>query len=426
MRFRLWLLIGICFMGTPSLLVWAQEADEFPHGDLALDCGECHDPEQWMPVETPPTFRHETTGFPLRASHAKVSCRRCHRTLVFNHVGAACADCHRDPHRGELGFRCESCHEPGSWSNQREMFDAHNRTLFPLFSVHARLDCDACHLGQRPWEYKTTPATCGECHRETYDRTTEPAHAPAGFSRRCQDCHRATASSWREGVFSHPASFPLTGGHAGVSCARCHSSGIYQGLSTDCFSCHQPDYAAAANPPHNGFPTRCDGCHNINAWRPANFEHGQTDFPLTGAHRGVDCARCHEGGRYAGTPTDCFACHQDDYERTTNPGHRASGFPTRCEACHNPSGWRPATFDHRRYFPINSGNHRGAWSSCQDCHVNPSNYRVFECIFCHAHRRSEMAEEHDDEAGYQYSSPACYRCHPGGVADDARGGFRRF
>jgi hypothetical protein len=399
-----------------------EESQDMPHGDLSLDCGECHSPERWIPVESPPTFRHDSTGFELLASHTQVSCRGCHRSLVFHRVGTACADCHDDAHRGELGFRCESCHTPATWTNQREMFDVHSQTRFPLLAVHARLDCAACHANQEPWQYATTPAECGNCHLETYLLTTDPSHVEAGFSRRCEDCHLVTASTWRGARFSHPQSFPLVGGHARLACARCHTGGGYAGLSRACVSCHQQDYAATTNPAHApaGFPTQCEGCHTVQAWRPATFDHNLTRFPLDGAHAQVDCSRCHEGGRYTGTPTDCYSCHRADYDGTSNPNHRASGFPTQCRNCHNTGAWRPASFDHDgRYFPIYSGRHRGAWSSCADCHVNPASYQTFECIFCHAHsNRAALDREHDEVGGYVYQSAACYRCHREGRADD--------
>jgi hypothetical protein len=231
-----------------------------------------------------------------------------------------------------------------------------------------------------------------------------------------------TASTWRGARFSHPQSFPLVGGHARLACARCHTGGGYAGLSRACVSCHQQDYAATTNPAHApaGFPTQCEGCHTVQAWRPATFDHNLTRFPLDGAHAQVDCSRCHEGGRYTGTPTDCYSCHRADYDGTSNPNHRASGFPTQCRNCHNTGAWRPASFDHDgRYFPIYSGRHRGAWSSCADCHVNPASYQTFECIFCHAHsNRAALDREHDEVGGYVYQSAACYRCHREGRADD--------
>ena len=324
---------------VPALVLHGQSASDPPHGDLQLDCAECHNPEKWVPVDKPPTFRHDTTGFVLQSAHAQVSCRGCHRTLVFNRVGTDCADCHRDAHRGEMGFQCDACHTPTTWTNQREMFQAHSRTRFPLFASHARLDCTACHRSQKPYEYKNTPAECGNCHLETYLKTTNPNHVQSGFPRRCEDCHNVTSPTWQGAVFSHPASFPLAGGHAGLACARCHTGGSYAGTSPACVSCHQSDYARTTNPNHAAgrFPTTCESCHTINAWRPAKFDHSQTGFPLTGAHATVDCARCHVGGRYQGTPTDCYSCHRADYAATTNPNHQSAGFPVDCQSCHSTS-----------------------------------------------------------------------------------------
>jgi len=409
----------VAVLATP--LAWpflapAQEVGGNPHGDEALDCARCHTAEGWTPVESPPGFDHQETGFPLEEAHAQVGCRDCHRSLVFARVGTACADCHRDAHRGELGFRCDACHTPRTWSAQREMFERHSRTRFPLFAVHANVDCESCHRGQQPGEYATTPTECGECHLQSYQNASNPDHVRLGFSRQCEECHPPLSRTWRGAAFAH-TTFPLTGGHAGVDCEACHTGATYEGTPRDCAACHLDRYEAATNPDHSRFPTRCEDCHTTSAWRPASFtDHSLTGFPLTGAHQFVDCALCHEGGRYTGTPTDCVACHRDDYDRTSNPNHRSAGFPTACQTCHSTSGWTPARFDHDRFFPIDSGRHRGI--DCSECHVNPGNYRVFECINCHEHSRARMDDEHDDVSGYRYDSPSCYRCHPRGVAED--------
>ena len=104
---------------------------------------------------------------------------------------------------------------PASWTNQTQMLQAHNRTRLPLFATHARLDCTSCHRNQRPYQYKNTPAECGNCHVSTYLATTNPSHVTAGFSRKCEDCHSVTAAAWSTSVFSHSATFPLSGAHAG-------------------------------------------------------------------------------------------------------------------------------------------------------------------------------------------------------------------
>jgi hypothetical protein len=223
--------------------------------------------------------------------------------------------------------------------------------------------------------------------------------------------------------------FPLLGAHARVDCSACHrrsageaAAGVradYASTPTDCAACHLSDFQTAPDPNHvqAGFSRRCTDCHGVSAQRwsdVSSFPHTAT-FPLTGAHATISCRACHTT-QFAGTPRDCIACHRVDYDRARNPDHRSAGFPVSCQECHTTRGWTPATFDHdARFFPINSGRHQGTWSSCNTCHTVPGNFRAFECIVCHDHRRSEMDDKHDDVRGYAYQSPACYACHPRGI-----------
>jgi hypothetical protein len=416
--------VGSILGFVPAIQLRAQGRNDSPHGDLALDCGECHGSDGWVPLDEPLRFDHASTGFALNGTHAHASCRSCHESLVFSHVGTACGDCHVDPHRGELGLACETCHRPTTWTNQREMFQVHSRTRFPLMSIHARLDCTACHRDQRPFQYATTAAECGGCHLETYLQTTNPHHLPAGFSRRCEECHGVTSSSWEGARFSHPARFPLVGGHAGVPCAGCHGSGQYQGLPSACVSCHQEDYNRTTNPNHvaSSFPLSCADCHTIDGWRPATFDHDLSRFPLTGAHVQPDCAACHVGGQFTGTPTDCHACHQDDYDRTTNPNHRALAFPTECQGCHETDAWQPARFDHNRTrFPLN-GAHRGV--PCTRCHAGGRYSRTpTDCYACHQDDYNRTANPNHRSAGFPTQCRACHTVRAWRPADfdhDAR------
>ena len=41
----------------------------------------------------------------------------------------------------------------------------------------------------------------------------------------------------------------------------------------------------------------------------SSFDHVTTGWPLEGSHRSVDCASCHVGGIFQGTPRQCVACH---------------------------------------------------------------------------------------------------------------------
>ena len=45
------------------------------------------------------------------------------------------------------------------------------------------------------------------------------------------------------------------------------------------------------------------------------------------------------------------------------PAH--AGITANCSACHTQAGWKPATFDHARFFPL-TGPHK---ASCATCHV---------------------------------------------------------
>ncbi len=413
-----------------------------PHGELRIDCGDCHTSERWTPLARPTKFRHESTGFALQGVHRNASCRGCHRSLVFNRVGMACADCHVEVHRGELGPRCESCHTATTWSDQQRLSRAHYGTRFPLFGTHARLDCAACHRNQPPQEYVNTPAECGNCHLDTFARTASPNHVASGFSRRCEDCHAVTAVRWQDARFSHPESFPLAAGHGGLACKRCHTGRGYLGQNPACIACHQTQFAAAGEPSHAGFPTTCQECHLVAGWRPAKFEHTATGFPLTGAHTRATCTGCHAGGRYAGTPGDCNTCHDPDYARTTSPNHRAAGIPTDCQRCHSTTAWRPANFDHDRTpFPLTGahtrldctrchkgGGYGGVPTDCNSCHnadyarsTNPNHQASSfptQCQSCHNTSAWRPATFNHGSTRFPltgaHTRVDCARCHVGG------------
>ena len=208
----------------------------------------------------------------------------------------------------------------------------------------------------------------------------------------------------------------MTGAHASLQCISCHANG-YAGTPTDCYSCHEQDYNNSTNPDHvqAGFPTTCEDCHTTDAWSPSTWSHDVTGFPLTGAHASLPCISCHANG-YAGTPTDCYSCHEQDYNNA--PFHNQQGYPTNCELCHNTTSWA-TNWDHDQlYFPIYSGEHKGEWTVCADCHIG-GDFTTFECIYCHAHSQQKMDQVHQGVPGYVYESWACYQCHP-----DGGGGIR--
>jgi hypothetical protein len=285
-------------------------------------------------------------------------------------------------------------------------------------AAHDAQPCNACHSSN---VFQGLPSECVDCHLPDYQQTTDPNHVAAGFPTDCELCHSATSPTWGGATFDH-SNFQLVGAHTTLDCAQCHSSGVYQGLPSDCVDCHLTNYQQTTDPNHvaAGFPTDCELCHSATSptWGGASFDH--SNFQLVGAHTTLDCADCHSSGVYQGLPSECVDCHLTNYQQTNDPDHIAAGFPTDCLLCHRASDltWEQGTFDHLS-FPINSGDHRNF--ECSECHPSSGNFAVFTCTTS-CHPRSEMDDEHDEVQGYVYNSAACYSCHPDGEADFGRPG----
>ncbi len=248
-----------------------------------------------------------------------------------------------------------------------------------------------------------------------------------------------------------------------VACESCHVNRQFRGTPMDCFSCHQQDDA------HNGqLGTDCATCHNPSDWNDVNFDHNLTNFPLTGAHAVMSCESCHANGQFRGTPTDCFACHQQDDAHNGQFGtncaachntsdwrdasfdHNLTNFPltgahtavacqschvngqfqglnmacaachaepafhaglfgTECAACHTTTAWRPAEFNGQHTFPLN----HGGGATCATCH--PSSFTTYTCYGCHEHNEVEIAERHLDKDIPNFQN--CMECHPNGEKD---------
>ncbi len=383
---------------------------------FATACQTCHSTNQgWQPT----TFNH--SYYPLTLGHSTPACIECHVGENYTTTPTDCYGCHQpdynsaaDPNHVTAAFPlvCQTCHS----TNPGWRPTVYNHTSFPLTLGHSIPQCADCHVGGN---YTTTPTDCYSCHQTDFTATSNPSHIAAGFSQVCQTCH-TTNPGWTPTTFDH-SSFSLTLGHSTPQCIDCHTGENYTTTPTDCYSCHQADYVATTNPGHvaAGFPHECQICHTTDpGWKPATFDH--TGFPLTLGHSTPGCTDCHTGGNYTSTPTDCYACHQNDYNNSVNPGHVALAFSTTCTQFHttNP-GWQPVIFlqHDALFFPVYSGRHQGEWNSCTDCHTNSSDYKIFSCLTCHEHNKTDMDNAHSGRPGYSYTSSACYQCHPNGRSD---------
>jgi len=378
-----------------------------PHGaGLKIDCSVCHNSSNWKVDFKTSKFDHSLTQFPLIGQHNTVDCRSCHSNLVFNNAQNECISCHTDIHQETLGLDCSKCHMPNSWIVE-DINGLHQMERFPLLGQHLSADCAQCHARFTDLYFEPLNVDCFSCHESNYMSTAFPNHTEAGFSPDCQVCHSINALDWAGASIIHDF-FPLVGGHSIQDCFTCHEQGgNFSGLSQECYSCHQQDYESIQDPNHlsANFPTDCTLCHTIYGWSPANFDHNQTAFPLTGKHVDVNCSDCHTNG-FTGTPTDCYSCHQQDYESANDPNHVAGNFPTDCSQCHNTSGWGDAAFDHNlTSFPL-TGAHISL--DCISCHASGYSGTPTDCYSCHQQDYESATDPNHVVQGFDTD---CSQCH---------------
>jgi hypothetical protein len=307
-----------------------------------------------------------------------------------------------NPH-GALKNACEDCHTRTSWKPIRSVpeFD-HNRTSYPLRGMHAKVGCTQCHSDL---VFANASTRCADCHADLHR---------GQFGNKCESCH--TVNGWElhtAQLKQHENRFPLLGAHAALECVDCHKSeavGQFAGLSTTCLSCHTTDFQNAVNPDHKAlnFPTTCETCHSADTWFDAKFDHLKfTGFALTGAHATLECTACHIGGKFQGTPADCYSCHVKDYNGTTSPNHAQGGFSHQCQACHTTAAWIPATFDHNQTsFPL-TGAHTSV--ACATCHTdNFAGTLPTNCYGCHVKDFNGTTSPNHVQSGIPQQ---CQLCH---------------
>lgn len=257
--------------------------------------------------------------------------------------------------------------------------------------------------------FLTTAAESTGADAATDFRTPSEPHGVLSVA--CGECH--TAEGWRVLVqplaFDHAETgFALEKGHRVQDCTTCHESLVFSHVPTACADCHLDA--------HRGeFGDRCEDCHAPSGWndrrRVANV-HDATLFPLSGAHRGVDCESCHREAppfEYSNTPTDCVACHLADYEATREPDHAEAGFPTDCESCHRTQSWENtrfgANFNHDAFFPL-TGAH--APLDCSLCHADGFAGTPTDCFSCHQSDYDSTRDPDHRAAGFPMMCESCH------------------
>jgi hypothetical protein len=305
----------------------------------------------------------------LSRAHASLeginSCLQCH-TAGRGVSAEKCLTCHKPiaeriarkkgVHRA-VTTDCVKCHvEHAGVDAELRPFDTQRfnhtaETGFALDGLHASLatTCASCHKSR---SFLTTSPSCSSCHTDAHKGSLGP---------RCETCH-TTSIRFAESrtKFDHTrTAFPLTGAHASITCAACHTKGgaaTYKVGSTTCASCH-------SDPHRQQFGATCATCHVTQSWKTTKVDHSRTAFPLRGQHSSVQCASCHAKPAMQVKPKTetCAACHMDP--------HRGV-FKQDCKSCHDESSFKkagPSGFDHSSTrFPL-VDKHAGL--ACAACHM---------------------------------------------------------
>ncbi len=385
------------------------------HGEFKKSCESCHVTGGWKTLRVGFDFDHSKTKYPLLGKHAQVACSACHIKDDFKKpiTFASCKDCHTpDPHKGQFEGRpqqgqCAECHTVEGWKPSLFGVKEHDSTQYPLKGKHIHVQCSLCHIpAGKDTVYKVKFAACADCHKDAHGNQ----FAAAPYNNRCEDCH--TVLDWHRTSYfiaKHNSSrFPLQGAHAAVPCSDCHKAGL--GGHTDkilpfhfedrsCTACHIDPHKGAFDSQMvrkraDGTVLGCEACHSVKSWTDiAGFDHSKTKYPLLGAHRTVACADCHKptanaASRFAGTPQQCEACHNDAH----GGQFLAKDNQTHCAECHNTQRWAPSTFDHdtRTHLPLTGG------------HAN------VPCAKCHTQRRMVGNK---DIVVYKNAPDKCADCH---------------
>jgi hypothetical protein len=376
---------------------------------------------------------------PHQSLNGSTNCASCHK--FGGQAALKCLECHTEiagrlkAHRGlhatyniptGSSQECARCHSEHNGEDfplikwDTKTFN-HNETGYVLEGKHAGLECNKCHNASRISAQERTTIKDKDLNRSFLGLSTAcvPCHEDFHKGRlgpNCQSCHNFV--DWKTlniGQFDHSKTrYPLTGLHAQVQCAKCHTNGPdgkpqYAGIPFSlCSDCHK-------DPHHGSFPQACSSCHTTSGWKKISlqgvnekFDHSKTKYPLEGKHATVECGKCHANGDFKKPmPFEkCTDCHKDAHKGQF--AKRADG--GQCSSCHNVQGWKPSLFTVKEHastkYPLQGGHAR---LECAQCHIPKGEdtlYRVkFDlCTDCHKDRHSRQF------AAAPYFN-ACDRCH---------------
>jgi hypothetical protein len=380
---------------------------------------------------------------PLARAHESLNgatnCASCHK--FGGQAALKCLECHTEIATrlaGHRGLHASYNLPPGSSQQCARCHSDHNGVDFPLIKwdiktfnhkdasyvlegKHAGLGCNKCHNPSRisPQErasikikdpartYLGVSTACVTCHEDKHK---------GRLGQNCLSCHNFV--DWKQinvAQFDHSKTrYPLTGLHAQVQCAKCHTNGPdgkpqYVGIPfSQCSDCHKD--------PHKGsFPQPCQSCHTTGGWKKISlqsvnekFDHSKTKFPLEGKHITVACSQCHANGDFKKPLAfaKCMDCHKDPHHGQFAKRPDAG----ECGSCHTVKDWKPSSFTVKEHastaYPLKGGHAR---LECAQCHIPKGKDTLYKVKF------DRCTDCHADRHGGQFAAApyfnACDRCH---------------
>ncbi|MBP6312304.1 MAG: hypothetical protein WAR83_10745 [Flavobacteriales bacterium] len=219
----------------------------------------------------------------------------------------------------------------------------------------------------------------------------------------------------------------LTTAHADLegmsNCTQCHDLGN-KVTNNKCLECHKDikslitkkkGYHASSDVKNKD----CFTCHSEHHGRKFEmvrfdekaFDHALTGYELEGAHKPIDCRKCHAPENiknseirkrkltFLGMDQACLSCH-DDFHQATMSGE--------CVKCHNMDAFRPASrFDHDETDFKLTGKHVPV--DCAKCHETITRQgKEFQKFADVPH--ADCKSCHDDPHASHFVN-ACAQCH---------------
>lgn len=268
-------------------------------GKFGTNCKKCHSDESFKNIITS-KFNHSLTNFPLTGRHINIECSDCHKNgMGVKLKYGRCSDCHMDYHKGVFNTAenipdCSKCHTVNGFLPSLFSVEDHNKLQFVLSGSHIALPCKDCHNAGENLKFKFDTLSCITCHTNIHQDEISVRFIE---NNNCRNCHNE--DSWHKVSFDHKMTgFVLTGKHETLSCGSCHTNKfstsikyIFKSVQRECESCHSDVHTGQFK---TAGKTECSRCHSPEGWKNSIFDHSKTNFPLTGAHKNLECGKCHK------------------------------------------------------------------------------------------------------------------------------------